>query len=104
MTNHTTEIVQLTDSPSAVQKNISPSLWQRAMRHIVHDKLTLVGAVIVLFLIFMALFASPISTNILHQDPDRTDPDQRLLPPFSPGHILGTDDVGRDYLSRLLFG
>jgi peptide/nickel transport system permease protein len=28
----------------------------------------------------------------------------RLLPPFSPGHILGTDQLGRDILSRLIQG
>ena len=28
----------------------------------------------------------------------------RLLPPFSPGHILGTDQLGRDALSRLIHG
>ncbi|MBX6351569.1 MAG: ABC transporter permease [Clostridia bacterium] len=28
----------------------------------------------------------------------------RLLPPFSPGHLLGTDHLGRDMLSRLLYG
>jgi peptide/nickel transport system permease protein len=28
----------------------------------------------------------------------------KLLPPFSPGHILGTDQLGRDILSRLIHG
>jgi peptide/nickel transport system permease protein len=29
---------------------------------------------------------------------------QRLKPPLTPGHILGTDQVGRDILSRLIWG
>lgn len=29
---------------------------------------------------------------------------QRYVPPFSPGHLLGTDNLGRDILSRLVFG
>jgi peptide/nickel transport system permease protein len=30
--------------------------------------------------------------------------DHRLLPPLSPGHLLGTDELGRDELARLLNG
>jgi peptide/nickel transport system permease protein len=37
-------------------------------------------------------------------DPYQTDLNIRLLPPGSPGHLLGTDHVGRDMLSRLLYG
>src|SRR5262249_22086316 len=36
--------------------------------------------------------------------PNQTNPAERLLPPSTPGHILGTDDLGRDYLARLLYG
>lgn len=36
--------------------------------------------------------------------PSEIFPDSLKLPPFSPGHILGTDDVGRDLGSRLLYG
>ncbi|MFE1438697.1 ABC transporter permease [Streptomyces sp. NPDC058739] len=35
-------------------------------------------------------------------DPDAGDLRRRLLPPGSPGHLLGTDTQGRDVLSRLL--
>ncbi|MET9730936.1 ABC transporter permease [Streptomyces sp. NPDC006458] len=35
-------------------------------------------------------------------DPDAGDLRERLLPPGSPGHLLGTDTQGRDVLSRLL--
>jgi peptide/nickel transport system permease protein len=37
-------------------------------------------------------------------DPNHVDPPQRLLPPLSPGHPLGTDELGRDLLSRLIWG
>ena len=37
-------------------------------------------------------------------DPDATAPADRLLPPLSPGHPLGTDALGRDLLSRLAWG
>jgi ABC-type dipeptide/oligopeptide/nickel transport system permease subunit len=34
-------------------------------------------------------------------DPDRVDTSNRLLPLLTPGHLLGTDEFGRDMLSRL---
>ena len=37
-------------------------------------------------------------------DPNQINVLQTYLPPFSEGHILGTDDLGRDLLSRLLYG
>ena len=37
-------------------------------------------------------------------DPAATDPLEKLLPPLSEGHLLGTDELGRDMLSRLIFG
>ncbi len=37
---------------------------------------------------------SPTTLDVLHP----------LAPPFSPGHLLGTDQYGRDILSRILYG
>lgn len=37
-------------------------------------------------------------------DPTDQNYDARLLPPGSPGHPLGTDDLGRDVFSRILWG
>ena len=54
---------------------------------------------IVVILVMMALAPvlapyDPISQNVAG----------RLQPPFSPGHLLGTDELGRDILSRIMFG
>ena len=37
-------------------------------------------------------------------DPMAGDLTQALRPPLSPGHILGTDTIGRDVMSRILYG
>ncbi|HSK41616.1 MAG TPA: ABC transporter permease, partial [Arenibaculum sp.] len=37
-------------------------------------------------------------------DPNATDLSARLAPPFSPGHPLGADELGRDVLSRIVWG
>ncbi len=66
---------------------------------------TWVGAVIVGVAAFCALFA-PL---LVPHDPFAQDLGKRLLVPFwmegsDPSHLLGTDQLGRDYLSRLIYG
>lgn len=41
---------------------------------------------------------------LVPQDPNGQDLGSRLLPPLSDGHLLGTDLLGRDVLSRLIMG
>ena len=59
-----------------------------------------IGGLIVAILVLLALFAP----WIVPYDPAKQDLRNYLLPPFSPGHLLGTDDLGRDMLSRLIMG
>ena len=66
---------------------------------------TWIGAVIVGVAAFCAVFA-PL---LVPHDPFAQDLGKRLLVPFwmegtDPQHILGTDQLGRDYLSRLIWG
>jgi peptide/nickel transport system permease protein len=61
--------------------------------------IVVVGAVIILALIIMALFAPLFAPY----NPNETHLSAKLLPP-SPQYKLGTDDLGRDVLSRLLYG
>jgi len=61
--------------------------------------LTLVGMVIILFVVLTALFAPFIAPY----DPFQIDPPNRLKPP-SLEHWFGTDTAGRDMLSRVVFG
>lgn len=58
------------------------------------------GAIGVLILIYLVVFVGPL---IYRVSPITTHAVQALLPP-GPGHLLGTDDLGRDVLARLLAG
>ncbi len=59
-----------------------------------------VGAIVVLVIAALATMAPFLSLP----NPDRTQPSRRLEPPFSPNHLLGTDHLGRDLLSRVVWG
>src|SRR5690349_13759697 len=53
-----------------------------------------------LLVAFGAIFADILPL----QDPNAQDYSQLSLRPFSHGHILGTDDIGRDIFSRIVHG
>lgn len=51
-------------------------------------------------IVFMAIAAPLVSPH----DPYDTNLSNRLLPPMSKGHLFGTDPMGRDLLSRVIYG
>jgi len=59
------------------------------------------GGLVVMGLVVVLALITPLLPLI---DPDVTNTADRFQPPFSPGHLLGTDQLGRDLLSRLLWG
>jgi peptide/nickel transport system permease protein len=64
-----------------------------------HRRVTV--AVILLAFLFLIALLSPV---ISPHDPLAVNADDSYLPPLRPGHILGTDELGRDMLSRILWG
>ena len=58
------------------------------------------AALLVAFLFLIAILSPAISPH----DPIAVNADNSYLPPLSPGHVLGTDELGRDLLSRVLWG
>lgn len=65
------------------------------------NRLFTIGIVIVVTYLIVGIFAPVIAP----QDPAKANPSIRLLKPFTDsGHILGTDAIGRDILSRLIYG
>jgi peptide/nickel transport system permease protein len=69
-------------------------------RRIVQNLALYIPAAIFILLIFAAVFANFISPYPY----DKTDLVARWAPPGSPGHLLGTDSLGRDVLSRVIYG
>lgn len=73
----------------------------RVLRRMARDRAFCAGVVIVALLVLAALFAGPLSTFPEHVR--GFDPSARLQPP-GPVYLLGTDRMGADLYSRLLFG
>jgi peptide/nickel transport system permease protein len=85
------------------QRKVGDSLTTLALRRLRRDKLTLVAMAVFILLVFLSYTAPITERYILHVDFSRTDISKRYLPPGTEGHVLGTDDVGRDFLARLLY-
>ncbi len=64
------------------------------------DVVTMICATVLAIIVLVAIFAPWIAPA----DPYDTSMASRLKPPGTPGHILGTDELGRDMLSRLMYG
>jgi peptide/nickel transport system permease protein len=64
------------------------------------NKLAFAGALVVLALFAVSWLAPVISPH----DPAEISVTQRFKPPGTPGHPLGTDSLGRDVMSRMIWG
>jgi peptide/nickel transport system permease protein len=75
-------------------------VWRRPFtRGALADKGAIAGFVLVSLTVLAAVFVPLLGLP----DPVATNVTDELLPPFSPGHLLGTDQLGRDTLSRLVW-
>ncbi len=75
------------------------SLWQDALRRLLRNKLAIAGMVILLAFLLSAFLAQWLAPY----DPLKQELVRRREPP-SVEHLLGMDEVGRDVLSRIIFG
>jgi peptide/nickel transport system permease protein len=78
----------------------SPGYWATVWRRFLRDPVAVGAAAIILAIILIAIFAPYIAP----QDPYKGMTLRRLRPPGTAGFPLGTDELGRDMLSRLIFG
>jgi len=80
--------------------------WREAAGRLFKNKLAIVGLVLVLLLLFCGIFG-PMLAPWPYQVQDLPAVfanGGKPLPPLSPNHFLGTDQLGRDLFSRLLDG
>lgn len=89
----------VTPVPLAAEAPKMPSRATEMWRRFRKNKPAIVGAIFVAVLIFMAVFAPLVAPF----DPMKQDYGSALQAP-SAAHLFGTDDLGRDLLSRVIFG
>jgi peptide/nickel transport system permease protein len=78
----------------------SPGYWSTVWRRFLRDPVAVGAALVILAIILIAILAP----HIAPQDPYKGMTLRRLRPPGTEGFPLGTDELGRDMLSRLIWG
>lgn len=77
--------------------------WATSLLRFRRDPTSL-AALVGFTLIVLVSYGSPwIAANILNTSPTKQDLLNNLTPWFTPGHLLGTDELGRDVLTRVLY-
>ncbi|EPR23271.1 ABC transporter permease [Agrobacterium radiobacter] len=78
----------------------SPGFWSGVLRRLSRDPVAMVALALLVLLILIAIFAPYLAPY----DPAKGSVIRRLKPIGTEGYILGTDELGRDMLSRLIYG
>jgi peptide/nickel transport system permease protein len=84
----------------AIPASASRGYWQSVRRRLRRDPVTVVCGVILLLIVLSALTAPWLGLA----DPYKTSMIYRLKPIGTPRFLLGSDELGRDMLSRLIYG
>jgi peptide/nickel transport system permease protein len=78
----------------------SAGYWQTVGRRFLQEKVAVAAALVVLVLLVLAIFGPWLAP----MDPYQSSMLKRLKPIGFPGHPFGTDELGRDMLTRLIVG
>jgi len=80
---------------------VQRSLLQDALRRFLRNRLAILGIIIISFFLFLAIFADFVTPYGINE----ANFSNAYLRPFTDvQHILGGDAIGRDYLTRLIYG
>ncbi|CUX53805.1 MULTISPECIES: ABC transporter permease [Agrobacterium] len=78
----------------------SPGFWSGVLRRLRRDPIAMAALALLVLLVLIAIFAPYLAPY----DPAKGSVIRRLKPIGTEGYILGTDELGRDMLSRLIYG
>jgi len=102
VTARTTAVV-----PGSIDQRRSTGIWRDAFGRLIKNRLAILGGLFVIFLAIIGIFGPMFAPwPFDHQDtPALIQNNFRALTPLqNPAHLLGTDELGHDILSRLMDG
>ena len=80
------------------------SYWEESWTRLRENRLGVTAGLVLVFFVLVALMAPLLSALLTHTDYRTLDLTNTFARPLTRGHILGTDELGRDTLTRLLYG
>jgi peptide/nickel transport system permease protein len=83
-----------------VQAKAGKGYWSSVWSRLIHDRVAMIALAIIILIVLAAIFAPLIAPA----DPFKGSMIRRLRPIGFPGYPLGADELGRDMLSRLIYG
>jgi peptide/nickel transport system permease protein len=84
----------------ALPAYVADGYWRGVWARLLRDKVTVVCGIVLLVMLFVIVFAPWIAPYSMTEGSIA----RRLRPIGTPGHLLGTDELGRDMLSRMIYG
>jgi peptide/nickel transport system permease protein len=87
-------------APAAIPAPREAGRQSRVIRRLRRNPLAVLSFAVLMIATLVALFAPWLAPYA----PEQTDFANTFAPPGTPGHLLGTDDLGRDVLSRIILG
>ena len=87
-----------TSSSASAVARVRSRFRSRGARRFFHNRTAVAGLVVLIGFVVVAI----LEPALMPYNPNEQDLSNTFAPPFSPDHLLGTDNLGRDVLSRLI--
>jgi peptide/nickel transport system permease protein len=93
------------DAPAeGARRRPSRGYWRESLHRLLGNRVAVTAAAFIAVVALIALAAPLLSAVVTHHRYFEQDLGQNFAPPLSAGHLLGTDELGRDTLTRLIWG